>query len=704
MGYETYQETKLSIGQNLSTTPESLFSENRMEDHGSDAVDEITDVSSECLSSSNEFCDMPKDYYVSSGTKPLSLVIRRCSTPAIVNNSSVLKSDFNVSSPFTKEFESTPNNEVSNSDKKVNYLLFQKQVRLTPNATSPTLQESHIALGPTASDGTVRTLQEVSLSSSQQSNHSLITQEYTENVINGNDVHVKVSTTHTVENDHLKYMDGSTLQPSNPLLEMYRNDDVDGELSVYPVYNREVCQRVENYNIENRNQDSPYPLGSSKNIQSLIHTHPSEHCKQKAELSSHSSFEELLGESVAGNTVRITEGEGCKEMNAMDAARYESKIPTDVILDTDSFHIIKEQSASAEKICSLNLQIQSEPRAVGGKSVVKSCVIESLMNEVYEAKGIAIVSDSLKFQSSQAALLQVQGENMRELCNQTERGNELSTITSHEIEVSVGRNAFDEDYIVCAGKCEHEMTEVSLNGSETRVKNDTVKSETQSEIACEPRSLQNIDNILQKIEIKMPEDVSIINVMRNATVSISPTSVRCVQSSTKAENSENSHLVNCTQNRQTVSVEGDSPVQKCVQNSFDDEEPRTEWSVGLSPKNPIPLLGMDGVLITSESEKVQSVNIKAEDIKNTVCSSVLARELAEDVMASTDSHRDRFYEVSKTDNLQSSVHNSSLLVQSYTEDTLDCYNDVSSGAVFLEHSPLLFSSDDENSYYTGKII
>jgi hypothetical protein len=259
---------------------------------------------------------------------------------------------------------------------------------------------------------------------------------------------------------------------------------------------------------------------------------------------------------------------------------------------------------------------------------------------------------------------------------------------------------------VCTGKCEHGKTEVSLGGSETAMvtASDAVKSEKHVEIACESIPLENIDNTSQKFEIKMPEDASIINVIRNATVNMSLTSVGCASSSTQAENSENSHLMICTHNKQTVSV-GDSPVQKCVQNSFDDmEELRTETSVSSSPKSPVPLTGMNGALITGESEDVQPVNIKAEDIKSMVCSSALAGELAENVVASADFQRDRFHEVSKTDPLQSSVQNSSLLFRSYTEDTLDCYNDVSSGTVFVEHSPLLFSSDDENSYYTGKII
>lgn len=695
MGFETlYQQAKLNMGQHFCTTPKSLFSQNGMEDHSSDADDEITDVSGECLSSSNEFCDIPKDYYISSGTKPLSLVIRRYSTPTINNNSpSVLKRDSNVSSPFTREFESTSGSEVLNSDNKVNDLLFQEQVTVTSNAISPTSQESHIVLGPTASDGTAGVFQEVILSPSQQSSYSAITQENIENVVN--DVHVKIKSTHTIENDHLKYADGSTLQQSNPLPEKYCIENVDGKLSV-----SSVCSRVKNDSIDNRNHDSPYLLGSSKNIQSLIHTHPSKHCKQIAELPNHCSFEEVLRENATGSTIKIAEDEGFQEMNAVDTTRCESKSPNDVILDTNLFHIIKEHSESAEKMCNLNLKTQCEPCCVGGKSVVKSSVIESLINEVYESEGIAIVNDSFKFQSSEAMLLQVQGGNV------TERGNEVSTIVSHDIEVTVGRNAFDEDYSVCTGKCEHEKTEVSFGGSETAMgtATDTVKSEKHIEIACEPIPLQNIDNTSQKIEIKMPENASIINVTRNATVSMSPTSVGCALSSIQAENSENSHLMICTQYRQTVSV-GDSPVQKCVQNSYDDmEKLRTESSVGSSLKSQIPLVGMNGVLIVGESEKVQPVNIKAEDTKSMECSSVLAEELAENVVASADFHRDRFYKVNETDRSQSSLHNSSLLVRSCTEDKLVCYNDLSSDTVFVEHSPLLFSSDDENSYYAGKII
>jgi hypothetical protein len=677
--------------ENSCTTRKALFSQNGMEDHGSDADDEITDVSGEYLSSSNECCDIPKDYYISSGTKPLSLVIRRCSTPTTENNTaSVLKRNSNVSSVFTKECESISDREVSKSEK--------KHVTVTSNAASPTSEELNFVLGSTGSNGSVRNLQEVVFCPMQQNNHPLVTQEYRENVINVNDGHVKISAPHSVESDCLKYMDDSTLQSSNPLLEKYCNDDVDGNIPMSQICSREVCHRLGNDRIDNRNQDLQCLLGSSKTVQSLINTYPSECCKPTVELLNHSSFVEVLKEDVAGD-VKIAENEGCQELYAMDTIRYQSKIPSDVILDTNLFHIRKELSEPGET-CNINLQTQDEPCAIREKSVVESSMVESLVNEVYDAEGISIVNNSLTFQSKETVLLQIQRGNVSELDNQTERGNEVNTTVNHDVEVTASQNVFGEDNTVCAGECKHEKTEVSVVGSETVMvtSTDTVKSEIHVEIVSEPLSLQNIDNTLQKIEMKLPEEASVMNEMRNATVSMSP-DVRCALSSTQAENSENSHLIICTQKGRIVSV-GDSAVQKCVQTSFDD----VQSTVTYSPKRQNPLIEIGGALITAESEKIQSVNIKAEDKTDMSHSSVLAGEMAENVVESADSHRERLYKVSKTDHVQSSVRNSPLPVQPYTEDALDCYNDVPSGTVFVEHSPLLFSSDDENSYYTGKDI
>jgi hypothetical protein len=692
MGFEAiYEQTKLNMDENSCTTKKALFSQKGMEDHGSDADDEITDVSGEYLSSSNEFCDIPKDYYISSGSKPLSLVIRRCSTPTTENTSApVLKRNSNVSSLFTKECESISDREVLKSEKEVNDIPFQKHATVTTNVATPTSEESHFALGSTASNGIVRNLQEAVLSPLQQNNHSLVTKEYRENVINVNDGHVKISAPHSVESDHLKYMDDSTLQSSNPLLETYCDDDVDGNIPISRICNRELCHRLGNDHIDNKNQDLQCRLGSSKTIRSLINTYLSERCKPTVELLNQSSFVEVLKEDVAGD-VKIAENEGYQELYAMDTIRYDSKIPTDVILDTNLFHIRKELSES-EETCNINLQTQ--------KSVVESSMVESLVNEVYDAEEIAIVKNSLKFRSKEAVLLQIQRGNVSELVNQTKRGNEVNTTVNHDVEVTAIQNVFDEDHTVCAGECKHKKTEVSVVGSETGMvtSTDTVKSETHVEIVSEPLLLQNIDNTLQKIEMKLPEETSVMNGMRNARVSMSP-EVRCALSSIQAENSESSHLMICTQKGQIVSVD-DSAVQKCVQTSFGD----VESTVSHSPERQIPLIGTGGALITAESEKIQSVNIKAEDKTNMVHSSILAGEMAENVVESADSYRDRLYKGSKTDYVQSSVHNSPLLVQSYTEDALDCYNDVPSGTVFVEHSPLLFSSDDENSYYTGKNI
>jgi hypothetical protein len=682
-----------------------------MENHGSDADDESTDVSGEYHNSSNELRFIPHEYSISSGSKPLSLVIRRCSTPTTENSfSSVRKRYSSVSSPLTKESERTSNSEVLNLEREVNDSHFQKEVRIACNAVNSNLEEFDNCLVPTISGIGVRGLQEVILSSSQESSRSVVTHEYIENVINGNDLSAEICSSHNVEGGlNFYYTDDSTLLQSKPVFENCCSDNVYEQFSVSPVCSRDTCERVESATIDNKNQHSPHPLENSESTQSLIHTPPTQHCKQKGELFAHRLFEEVPGRNIVDSTVRIIENEGCQEMNAVGTTKYESNIPATLMLDNDSFHMSK-YSESAENMN--DLQAQSETYAVGGELVVESTVIESPVHEIHEAEGIPIVSDSLKFQSSESALLQIKGGNTIELDNQTERGNEVSTIVSNNTEVSVGRNLFDEeDHIACTEKSgEIESSEVSSDGSGTTLKYDTIKSEKQIEIVHEPLMLQKINCNLEEIKVNTPQDASVVNVMRNAIEVVSPASVGCAQSFSQFENSENSCPVIETENRQTLSAEDDILVQKHVQCSFDNErELRTESGFCCSPKDPLPSIGLNAIQISGETAKEQPVNIKtvndakAEVTKNSVCSSVLVGESENTVaVASTDCHRDQFFKTSKIDVSQS--HNSSVLVQSYIEDTLDCSNnDVSSDAVYVEHSPLLFSSDDEKSYYTGKV-
>jgi hypothetical protein len=629
-------------------------------------------------------------------------VIKRCSTPTTESNSPFVKRDSSVLSLFTQEFEKTSEIEILKSDSKVNDSFLHQRAGVSCNRINSNLEESDNVLGQTVSGGTVRNLQEVILSTSNESNDSVVTQECIENILCGNALHVEVCTKPSAENGvHFNYIGDSALLPSKPKFENCCSDSRDGNCSLSLLCSRERYGRVKNDSIDNRNQYLSHALGSPKNTLSLMHMLPSEHSKQEVEQSVYNSVLEVQGED---SNVEITKGGECQEMKAADNDRHEVKSPADVILDTDSFHM-REHSESAEKVAILNVQSEF---VIGGESNLKRCIIEASLNKVREGDGIATVDDSLKFENSELALLEIQGGSASELDNQTEGCNEVRAILSHDVEVTVDRNSFDkEDHILCAGKQdERKKAEAISDVSKAVVQNDTVKSEIKIGIGCEPVLTQEIDYTSEEIKMNMLPNPFVGNTMRNASETTSLTSVGCRKSSTEFENSENSTPVIYIENTQTLPVEDDNFVHKLVECSCDDDDDdegsKTEsnLSLTLSPKSLVLSVDMDGVLITNEIAEDVPVSVKAEVIKYSLCNSALADELAENMtVGGEDNCVDKFCTTSKADHLQSQ---SSVFVQSCADDTLN--SDMPSDTGHIELSPLLFSSDDDNSYYTGKLM
>lgn len=692
-GYETYRPNDLSIGDTTS------FGVKGMGDHSSDADDEITDVSGENHSCSPEICDSSKQYYVLSGTKPFSIVIRRCSTPTTESNS-FLKRDSSVS-PFTIEFEKNSKSEILNSNRKVNGSFVHQRAIVSCNPVSSDLEESGDISGHTLSGGTVRNLQEVSLNTPKESNDSVVTQEFTENVKCGNALHIGVTTIPSAENHvQFNYTDGSALLPSQHTFKNCCSDSTDGNCFLPLCCSMEKHGRLKDDSTDNRNQYSSLLLGNPKNTQSLMCMLPSGHSKQEVEHSIHNSV--LKGQEEDSN-VGITRGGKCQAMEAADNIKHEAKISADVIFDTDSFHM-REHSESAEQMAVHN-NIRSE-FVTAGEHNLKSSIIEASLNKVCEGDEIAIVDDSLTFENSELTLLGIQGGNVSELGNQNEGCNEVKADVSRDVVVTVDRNTFDEeDHIFSGGKQdEWKNTEVTLDVRKTAVQNYTVKSETENEISCEPALTPESYYTSEDIKISVLQNCSVVNTMRNASETISSTPIGHQESASGVGNSESSIPVIHTENRQTLSVEDDNFVQKHVEYSCggENEGSETESSLclTLSPRDLVPPVDVDGVLIADVIAKDVPVSVKAEVIKNSVCSSALEDKLAESVtMGGLDGHVDKFCTTSKADNLQSQ---GSVLVQPCTEDALD--SDIPSDTVHIELSPLLFSSEDDNSYYTGKLM
>jgi hypothetical protein len=534
------------------------------------------------------------------------------------------------------------------------------------------------------------------LNTPKESDDSVVTQEYTKNVMCGNAVHVGFTTIPSAENHvQFNYTDGSALLPSQHMFKNCCSDSTDGNCFLPLCCSTEKHRRLKNYSIDDRSQYSSLLLGNPKNTQSLMHMLPSDHSKQDVELSIYNSVLKVQEED---SNVGITRGGKCQAMEAADISKHEAKISADVIFDTDSFHM-REHSESAEQMAVLNIQSEF---VTAGEHNLKSSIMEASLNKVCEGD----VDDSLTFENSELTLLGAQGGNVSELGNQNEGCNEMKAVVSHDFIVTVDRNTFaEEDHIFSGGKQnEWKKTEVTLYVSKTAVQNDTVKSERENEIGCEPPLTQESYNTSEEIKINVLQNCSVVNTMRNASETISLTPFGHQESASGVGNSENNIPIIHTEDRQTLPVEDDNFVQKHVECSRGDKneglETESSLCLTLSPRDLVPPVDVDGVLITDVIATDVPVSVKAEVIKNHVCNSTLEGELAENVtMGGVDCHIDKLYTTSKPDNLQSQ---GSFLVHPCAEDALD--SDIPSDTVHTELSPLLFSSDDDNSYYTGKLM
>jgi hypothetical protein len=681
-----------------------------MGDHSSDADDEITDISGEDLSCSPEFCASSKQYYILSGTKPFSLVIRRCSTPTTESNSPCLKKDFSVSSPLAREPETTSKREVLNSDRKENDSFLHQQANVSCSIINSNVEESDDMFGETVSGRTVSSLEEVILNTSKEGNDWIVTQECIENIVYGNGQHVDVCAIHNAENGvHFNYTDCSALLPTKPVFGSGCNDSTDGNCSLHLHCSQERCRRGNNESMDNRNQYSSDCLGNRNNAQSLIHMLVTEQCKQ-VELSTDNSVLGVRGED---SNVDITKSGECQEIKAVNIIKDKVKSPADAVLDIDSFRFT-EHSECAEKMDDLDIQPEF---AIGGKCNLESSIVKSSLNKVHEGGGLVTVDDSLKLENSELALLEGHGGNAKELETQTEKFNEDRGIVNHDVDMTVDRNLFCEaDHILCVGKQdEQKKTEVTSDVSKTAVWNDTGKSVIEIEIGCESLFKQESDYTSQESKINMLQNSAVVNTIRNASESISVTSDGCQKF--EAGNSKNSSPVIHTANRQSLPVEHDNFVQTHVECFYDDHHHdggsgattaddddglkiESIFCHTLSSKNFVLPLYTDGTLIADEMAKDMPVNTKAEVIKDSLGNSVLAGELEENItVGGEDCDRVKFCAASNADHLQSQ---SSFLVELHTEHALG--SDVHSDTGNTELSPLLFSSDDDNSFYTGKLI
>ena len=137
----------------------------------------------------------------------------------------------------------------------------------------------------------------------------------------------------------------------------------------------------------------------------------------------------------------------------------------------------------------------------------------------------------------------------------------------------------------------------------------------------------------------------------------------------------------------------------------------TQSSVSLSPKNPIRTIGMDETENSNGIINDQYLPMSMETESNVMVEGTtdfVEQQRRSDILDELTESQTAFANADITTN-QFSEHNeencSSFIAHTFTEDAMDCsYNDISTDASLLPHSPLLFSSDDENSYCPGECV
>ncbi|KAJ9584094.1 hypothetical protein L9F63_021566 [Diploptera punctata] len=135
----------------------------------------------------------------------------------------------------------------------------------------------------------------------------------------------------------------------------------------------------------------------------------------------------------------------------------------------------------------------------------------------------------------------------------------------------------------------------------------------------------------------------------------------------------------------------------------------TQSSISLSPKNPIRTIGMDETENSNEiiNDKYMPVNMETEsNIMEEYSTGLVEKKTNLILLDELSGSRTSF---SNTDSISDNFHkhndapSSSFISQTFTEDAMDCsYNETRTETNFLQNSPLLFNSDDENTYYTGE--
>ncbi|XP_069681879.1 uncharacterized protein mi [Periplaneta americana] len=702
LGYEAlYQQTRLSIEGHIPCSP--LLQSFSYEEHGSDADDENTDLSGDYLSSSNELCVTPKAYYISCGTKPLSLVIRKCITPSAKHSPiSILQEDTVMSHSITNETENA-SNEILSFEKKddSNVGVQLKGEMILCNDTYHEKTKVNVALTSPTAGRSCKNLQE-GICSSQESNQSVVTQEYIENVINESGQE-EISTTHSV--NHVSLLN-------------IANDSL-SENSVC-VITSNICDREANVNHDKIARplqivDTNEMLHSSHNDILIEHyeTEKLLSCnitpvKTSSPLMQTNVMNSFIKENSKESMTVQSEAPTCNSSlihldNSKDYFRFAAienlklngeneKISESVAKNNVAKYSVEKPNDTINKIIESNLELKCSLVSVTAKEIELKNYTENV-SDLIKSKPY-IISSRTRMQVDSSAE-EIRDSERNKVVNENLNDDSSALVLPFTEEgTKEGINNTGESYVENYEGLEDSNSYYNVDCNKGVLTADDTKPRVETE-------LSNLGNNLvlpeqeRNTTLKTVSDHSGENDTGEVTflsLDNSECNMDVVSDSTTIAASflkKNGNYMETKLNyisEENVSVrniheqlvgESDTCAHTCS----------SDLSIGM-PKIEISSIITKDLSLNDGSTNVTSNNESSQG-------KILYDEFTENIETLTNT------DCSQDETQMSQISKSPCVLQTFTEETMDCpYNEVTS---YLEHSPLLFSSDDENSYYTETV-
>ncbi|PSN41344.1 hypothetical protein C0J52_10385 [Blattella germanica] len=457
-------------------------------------------------------------------------------------------------------------------------------------------------------------------------------------------------------------------------------------------------------------------LSEAKNISALNNTDDTLSPVMTVPADHFASFEEiydsLCQDNVSGNVVaKLTRDNPCDKASIDFSVTHMNVNNSIIALKKSDFHA-HEFTKTKEK-CDVTM-LENDialPRNSADVGKVEQTAFQK--NENGTKLSTMINSDSIDFSS-----------NFYDYKNL--EGTEINNVALFETKTSPNPASLDKTEQTAA-QTFHNETEMSLAGDvpEFTVSffDDTENSketeninipmlESDATMPSSPAYLAEINGTALHTysnEIKMPTTLDSPQKSYQTKISMSKCESRpSTDSIDDSESYIQGKVINSAKDSEPINTAGYILLNKhCEKSNVSNEDCTTRSSFSLSPKNPILTTGMD------ESENpAEIINDQYLPVNIETSSNIMENDGAEFIDTRSSScllndltaSRASFFNMEDNSNQfskQKEVHDNSFIAQTFTEDAMDCsYNEVPTDAAYLQHSPLLFSSDDENSCYT----